>query len=250
MRRFCLFVFVLAWSGLVHQAQADLILGGNALVQLDANQLANLNPGLGIGLTPVWYYDASNGAATATGTEIAAPFAGGGAAVAPAALYNFNHQINIGPVANPSGRARQTTNADLDPTSPLTTWSGTEQIGIDGVTAFTATPSGGLLIGDYSLTYSSALNRLSLFNNFQIPVEAFRVNNPTFTTTANGFTIQGDLLTGAFFPLNSVNADLDVGFFTLNAITAVPEPSSMVLLGLAAAGLSAKRWVRRTKAKK
>ena len=250
MKRFCVFVLALAWSGLAGWVQADLILGGNAIVQFDANQLANLNPGLGIGLTPVWYYDASNGAATATGAQISAPFAGGGAAVAPAALYNFNHQINIGPVTNPSGRARQTTNADLDPNSPLTTWSSLEQIGVDGVTVFTVTPVGGLLVGDYSLTYSSALNRLSLFNNFQIGVEAFRVNNPTFTTTGSGFTIQGELLTGAFFPLNNVDEDLDVGFFTLNAITAVPEPSSMALLGLAVAGLGAKRMFRRARSKK
>lgn len=246
MRRFYFLWLFLLVSLSTTRAQAELVIGGNALIQFDGAQLLNQT-----GLTPVWYYDANNGAATATSSEIFGVFSGGGfqgggAAVAPAAIYNFNHPILLGPVSDPTGRDRQETNADLDPSSPLTTWSAGERIGIDGVTVF-AVGASGIAAGDYSLEYSTG--RLSLVNHLGGTVEAFRVNNPTFTTTATGFLIEGDLLTGTFFSLNGLQEDLDVGYFSFNAITAVPEPSTMVLLGLAAAGLGAKRLVRRTKLK-
>lgn len=208
--------------------RADVVVGGNAVIAYDAAELFGTT-----GLTPVWLYDASNGAKTATQAEILAPFAGGGAPLGPAATYSLNHEIILGSVTNPSGRSRQLTTADINPNSPIASWSAGEQIGIDGITVFTV-GGGGLVTGDFSLTYSSTLNRLSLFNNFQIPVEAFRVNAPTFQTNANGFTIEGDLLTGSFFPFNGIAADQKVGSFTLNVLTAVPEPSSIVLLGLSA----------------
>jgi hypothetical protein len=224
--KFRLFSLIVVMMLAVPSARADVIVGGSAEVRYDAALLLGVT-----GLTPVWYYDASNGAKTATQAEILAPFAGGGAPLGPAATYSLNHEIILGSVTNPTGRSRQLTTADLNSNSPLATWSGAEQIGIDGVTVFTV-GGGGLVTGDFSLTYSSALNRLSLFNNFQIPVEAFRVNVPTFQTNANGFTIEGDLLTGDFFPFNGIAADQKIGSFSLNVLTAVPEPSSLSLLAL------------------
>lgn len=234
------FLFVLAMGLFVSSpVQADMIVSGNATIQYDAALLFNAT-----GLTPVWFYDASNGASTATQTQILS-LQGGGASLPASASYSLNHEINIGPISSPTGRGRQDTNADLSPTSPLTTWSSTERIGIDGVTIFTV-GGAGLATGDFSLLYSSSLDRLSLFNNFQIPVEAFRVNNPTFSTTANGFSIQGTLRTGDFFPLNGISADQNIGSFSLSAITAVPEPTSMALLTSVLTGLAYRR-IRRKK---
>jgi hypothetical protein len=211
--------------------QAEIITSGTATIQYDASLLVNTT-----GLTPVWFYGAGNGASTATQAQILA-LQGGGASLPAAASYSLSHDVNVGSISNPTGRARQDTNADLSPTSPLTTWSATERIGIDGVTVFSVGQAG-LVTGDFSLLYSSSANRISLFNNFQIPVEAFRVNNPTFTSTANGFTIEGTLRTGDFFPLNGIAADQNIGTFSLNAITAVPEPSSVLLVSLAAVGFA------------
>ena len=211
--------------------QAEIIVGGTASIQYDATLLLNST-----GLTPVWFYGAGSGSSTATQAQILS-LQGGGASLPASASYSLSHEINVGSISNPTGRARQDTNADLSPTSPLTTWSATERIGIDGVTVFSVGQAG-LVTGDFSLLYSSSLNRISLFNNFQIPVEAFRVNDPTFTTTANGFTIEGTLRTGDFFPLNGIAADQNIGTFSLNAITAVPEPSSVLLVSLAAVGFA------------
>ena len=221
--------------------QADVLLGGSANVEFDRDSLFTIT-----GLTPVWFYSADNGARTATSAQILQPFGGGGAALSNSVNYNLNHEIIIGPVNNPSGRGRQPTNASIDRLAPAATWSNDEQIGIDGVTVFTVAPTGGLVSGDFSLRYSSSLNRLSLINNFQIGVEAFRINNPTFSTNSLGFTVQGDLLTGDFFPLNGIALDQKVGRFSLNAITAVPEPSSLALMAVSAAGLA---WLRRRRAK-
>lgn len=224
---FGLFLFAVIGSS---NTQADVLLGGNANIQFDAIQLFNTT-----GLAPNWFYSFSNGSATATQADILTNL-GGGAPIGAAATYNLDHQILVGPVSNPTGRARQITNADLDPNSPLTSWSIGEQIGIDGVTIFGGV---GLLIsGDFSLQYSTPLNRLSIINNFQGTIEAFRVNNPTFATTANGFTVSGDLRTGDFFPFFAIPVDQDLGFFTLNAITAVPEPSSALLLVFSTVGLA------------
>ena len=235
-----IFLIVLAMGLFVSRpVQADTIVSGTATIQYDASLLLNAT-----GLTPVWFYGASNGASTATQTQIL-NLQGGGAPLPNSAFYSLSHEINIGPISSPAGRGRQDTNADLSPTSPLTTWSASEQIGIDGVTIFTV-GGAGLATGDFSLLYSSPLDRISLFNNFQIPVEAFRVNNPTFTTTANGFTIQGTLRTGDFFPLNGIAANQNIGSFSLSANTAVPEPTSISLLATVLTGFAYRR-IRRKK---
>ncbi len=216
--------------------KADVVLGGSATVQFDTTALLNTT-----GLTPVWFYNSTNGAQTATQTEILAPFGGGGSALPPAATHSLNHAIIIGSVVNPTGRARQPTNADFDPISPLASWSAGEQIGLDGITAFTVASGGGLVTGDFSVVYDSVLNRLSLVNNFQFPVEAFRVNNPTVTTNPLGFTVQGELSTGFFFTGFGIPTDQRLGSFSMNTITAVPEPTSLALLACGITGFGFRR---------
>lgn len=220
-------------------ANAEVILSGSALVQFDTTALATFT-----GLTPSRFYGTGSQVDSATGTDVTAG-SGGGAAIAPAPLVNLTHNINVGLVTNPTGRARQSSNADIDRLSPLSTWTTGEQIGIDGIARFDVFPSGIFVLGDYSLTYDSGT--LSLNNNFQFPGEAFRVLSPTVTTTPNGFTLEGDLLTGTGLfagfgiPLNS-----DIGFFSLNAVTAVPEPSSAMLFGFGAFSLLRLRRRRST----
>ncbi|MEZ6077666.1 MAG: PEP-CTERM sorting domain-containing protein [Pirellulaceae bacterium] len=152
-------------------------------------------------------------------------------------------------VTNPDARrGRQATNADIDTTSAETiaaSWSSNEQFGIDGVTRF-STVLGPFVLGDFGVTYDSLTNKLYLENNFDpatfVGFPVFRVDSPTFVSTASGFTVSGDLLVDDLFGASfGLTPSEDIGFFSMNAITAVPEPSSAVLLVMSSLGLALMR---------
>jgi hypothetical protein len=112
-------------------------------------------------------------------------------------------------------------------------------IGIDGVTRFSFGASS-FSLGDFSLAYDSAAQLLSINKNFDVAgPETFYVQAPVFSQTPIGFSLSGDLRIGRSLGAFGYARGADVGFFTLDAVnpTAVPEPSSLALLGVAASGL-------------
>lgn len=208
--------------------RADLVVGGQATLQFDtASSMFFL-------LTLDRFYGTGNGVDTATGDQIQAGI-GGGTSLTSSGLVDLIHTVNGASVTNPvdvplQRRHRQATNADIDTNNPHSTWSNLDVIGIDGVTRF-ASGLGPFVLGDFALKYDSTTSVLSINNNFDfLDSQAFRVQNPTFALTANGFTATGDLRIGSALALFGFTPGDDVGFFTLNAITAVPEPSSALLL--------------------
>lgn len=179
---------------------------------------------------------------TATATQIAAAIGGDPITVPGSGQVTLGASLNGPTVTQPDGRARQTTNLDVDFNSVLATWGIGEQIGIDAVLRSNVDPGFGggfLAIGDYSLVNQSGT--LTLLNNLSFTADAFTIGSPTFTDLGNGFSVHGDLLvstslsdlTGGLIPTGT-----NIGSFTLNAITAVPEPSSLALLAIGSVGIS------------
>ena len=239
--RFC--SAVLSSFLFVSQCDAGVITAGAATIQFDTtSSLFAPNPGFfGLSLTLDRYYGVGTGADTATAMDIANGT--GGIAIVSGPSVNLVHVINGASAVDPTGRDRQTTNADLDITSPLTTWSASERIGLDGVTRFDIGGSP-FVLGDYSLSYSAGTNTLSITNNFAPAGEAFRVIAPTVSTTVNGFVLSGDLRLGNDMAVFGYTPGDDVGFITLNAFestTAVPEPSSFAVLAFGGIALSVYR---------
>ncbi|QDV25829.1 PEP-CTERM sorting domain-containing protein [Aureliella helgolandensis] len=218
---------------------ADLVIGGSATIEFDTS--SSMFSSLALDR----FYGTGSGVDSATGTEITAGTGGGVDLSSSSGLVNLNHTVNGASVTNPDARrGRQATNADIDTTSAATiaaSWSSNEQFGIDGVTRF-STVQGPFVLGDFAVTFDSLNTRLTLVNNFDFPNSpTFYVDTPTFVTAANGFTASGDLRIGSTLGLFGFSVGDDVGFFNLNATTAVPEPSSGVLLSMSSLGLALMR---------
>jgi hypothetical protein len=217
--------------------KADVITSGSATINLNTSVFGAL------GLTPDRFYGSGSGASTATGAEIVGGI--GGTVINPVpTTLNLLHTINVGAVSNPSDRARQSTVLDINPLTPASTWGVGERIGIDGVLRFALPNSTSFSLGDYSLTFDSSQTRLSIVNNLSFPAEAFRVNAPVFTSGANGFQVEGSLLIGSGLAGFGFTEGSTAGSFSLNAITAVPEPTSSILVMGALAGFGWLRWRR------
>lgn len=222
---------------------ADWVIGGSATIEFDTS--ASMFGSLALDR----FYGTGSGVDSATGAEITAGTGGGVDLSSSSGLVNLNHTVNGTSVTNPDARrGRQATNADIDTTSAETiaaSWSSNEQFGIDGVTRF-STVLGPFVLGDFGVTYDSLTNKLYLENNFDpatfVGFPVFRVDSPTFVSTASGFTVSGDLLVDDLFGASfGLTPSEDIGFFSMNAITAVPEPSSAVLLVMSSLGLALMR---------
>jgi len=146
------------------------------------------------------------------------------------------------------GRAEQSSTLSFNPANFSGTATG--KIGFNGSTSFwyantpvINTGSVWLGYGDLDLSYSATravggdsgwfLNNNMLFGNAVYDIQNFAVSSivPATDSTPGSFTITGDLYTAPEFRDGfGIKADLFVGSFTLNAVTAVPEPSTYALI--------------------
>ncbi len=160
------------------------------------------------------------------------------------------------------GRAEQSSTFSFDPNDPLATTAGA--VGLDGATAFwyanTAaidTGSVWMVYGDLSLFYNPAratgsnsgwvLENHLLYTDTAYDIRNFAMSNVVAATssTPGSVTITGDLHIGPGFAGFGLDEGVRVGSFTLDAITAVPEPSTLMLGCMAGAALVA-AMLRRT----
>lgn len=157
------------------------------------------------------------------------------------------------------GRDEKPSSFSFDPSNISTSATGT--IGLDGATSFwyanvpvINTQSVWLGYGDLSLSFNAAraVNGNSgwfLTNNLLFGQELYDVRNLSFAnvvaateTTPGSFVMSGDLRVAPEYSFNwGLRENLDVGSFTLNAITAVPEPTTLGLLGAAGLALVRRR---------
>jgi hypothetical protein len=121
---------------------------------------------------------------------------------------------------------------------------GGEQIGIQSMTRWTGA-FGTLIFGDFAIRYApgrtnATRSGLVLTSNIDFADAAYAdLANITTSATGSALTISGDLLySDGIALLTGDPADVGVKFgtFQINAITAVPEPSSVLLVVLAGAG--------------
>jgi hypothetical protein len=155
-----------------------------------------------------------------------------------------------GVVASITGRTPQVTTLEFDDSDVMGTWNlsndgfgftgGTtlgEQIALTGMHRYTGPFTGSLLYGDFALRRTSA-TELKLTSNIDfVNAEFASIINPTISVVGNILTISGDLRIDQGLQLLDPGAvaGTDFGDFTLTAtIQAVPEPSALALVGLAA----------------
>jgi hypothetical protein len=207
-------------------ARSEFITSGTVQFVFDNN--SPLFSGSGGPLTmDKWY---GPGVATLTGPQITSG-TGGDPIVTPPDLVAEQAFLNGSSVVNPMGRARQTTNLNVDFSNVLATWGAGEQVGVDAVLRTTA--PGTVVLGDFSLINSGGT--LTLRNNFDFTADAFTIGSPVFTDLGYGFSVSGTLLTSpALFILTGVLPGTPVGTFSM---VAVPEPAVAGVACVAVAGL-------------
>jgi hypothetical protein len=192
-----------------------------------------------------WY---GSGVDTLTAAQITGG-TGGDPIVTPPDLVPEDAVLNGASVVNPAGRARQTTNLDVDFANVLATWGAGEQVGVDAALRTIVSPlfgGGTIVLGDFSLINSSGT--LTLKNNFSFPADAFTIGSPVFTDLGSGFSVSGTLLvapdlsslTGGFVPTGT-----PAGTFSM---VAVPEPAVAGLVCVGVVGLALAR--RRSRAQR
>lgn len=105
-----------------------------------------------------------------------------------------------------------------------------------------ATGSIWIQYGNLALNYSAARNNGTnsgwLFTNYVADpagtVDVFDVRNLSLTLGVNSLTMTGDLFVHEDFrDFTGVSVGIDVGSFSFNGVTAVPEPSSFAFFGIA-----------------
>ena len=163
--------------------------------------------------------------------------------------------INGATPANITGRPNNAaTTLDYNASNLLGSWtpgtdigaflSGGEQIGIQSMTRW-STGLGNVLLGEFAVRYApgridATRSGLVLVSNIDFANAAYAdLANVNIVATEGSLGITGDLLYSDGFALLSGDpSDVGVKFgtFQINAITAVPEPSS-VLLSLIATGV-------------
>jgi hypothetical protein len=234
-------------------ARAGLITGGAATMTFDIEAINPL-------LTYTRFYGLlDNQAATLTAPQIQSgtvPVPPG----SPSTPTNLLHPVNGAVVTDPTGRNRQASTLDYDPSNVLGSWtastnsgavtSGGEQIGFDGVTMNAYALGGNFLWGDFALRRDPTRggDGLVLVNNYGFGFNAFDLGVSSLAADASALTITGTLLlspewAGTF----GGTAGANVGSFSM--VATVPEPGTMTLAGLgAASGVS--RWLLRRRARR
>jgi hypothetical protein len=148
-------------------------------------------------------------------------------------------------------RFPQNTNMVFDTSIGISSVTG--QIGLGGATAFyfannnfltNNSPGTWIGLGDYSFYFDSS--RVSsetsgwVFSNHLGVSDgaiAFDTANTSFSLTSNSFLFSGDLIVAQDLSgFTALRTGANVGSFSLQSFSAVPEPSSMLLLGAVAAG--------------
>jgi hypothetical protein len=238
-------------------ARAGLITGGAATMTFE---IEAINPFL----TYTRFYGLlENQAATLTAAQIQSgtvPVPPG----SPSTPTNLLHPVNGAVVTNPTGRHRQTSTLDYDPSNVLGSWTastnsgfasvGGEQIGFDGVTmnaADEAIGGGNFLWGDFALRRDPTRggDGLLLVNNYSFGFNAFDLGVSSLTADASKLTITGTLLLSPEWVAAGFGgtAGANVGSFSM--VATVPEPGTMTLAGLgAASGVSS--WLLRRRARR
>jgi len=238
----------LAAMGVVLSGKADTVVSGSATIDYD--QAAWESLASGYGPTPVLtlsaFFDQAQVDARTTSQLLSDP--------APATNYLGEVYAMYGStVTNLLGQYAQATTFAFTPGN-LTNHTGV--IGLGGATRFAVYGGafGSLLYGDFTLQYST--NRFAyggsgwyLEGNIPPAAAAFDLMNVNISESPGSFTISGDL--GVSWEvanlLYSTPSDTlkDVGDFTFTGLTAVPEPSSIVLVtgGLGLLWLARKRRV-------
>ncbi|MBL9166008.1 MAG: PEP-CTERM sorting domain-containing protein [Planctomycetaceae bacterium] len=147
------------------------------------------------------------------------------------------------------GRLEQSTTFSFDPTNAAATATGA--IGLDGVTSFwyanaavVNTQSVWMCYGDLLLSFDAAraidgnsgwvfINNL-LYTDTPYDIRNFAISSVVAATnsTPGSLTITGDLYTAPGLAAFGIDAGLAAGTFTLNAVTAVPEPATSLVMGV------------------
>jgi len=167
-----------------------------------------------------------------------------------------------GPVANSEGRNLLSTDLSFDPADVLGTVTGLVQT--NGVSAWwfandDIMDMGGSWVswGDLSLRYDASRVALGysgwVFANQLGGIgDLFDTKNIVMVADASGISLSGELWgsdgtssdpynenPGTWATYSLMNSDLKIGTFAFQGVTVVPEPSSMILAGLAAAAIAA-----------
>lgn len=169
----------------------------------------------------------------------------------PVTSPTLNYGVNgSGTVANSEGRNRQSTTLAFDTSDPLGTMSGTVET--NGVAAWwfandAIVDMGAAWVswGDLELRFDATriadgYSGWIFANQLGGTGDIFDTKNITLNAGSSGISISGDLYgspaDGTWEGYTGMNAGIQVGSFNFNGVTAVPEASSLVLLGCSAAG--------------
>lgn len=236
-RSFTLIAVSIVSATYAQTLQAAVVMGGSAEFVFNNNS-ALFSGGSGPLIMDRHY---GTNVDTATGLDLINGVGGDLIIVPGTGIVTLNANINGSSVTQPALRARQATNLDVDFSNVLATWGPAEQIGIDSVLRTNVDPlfGGGVIgLGDYALRNQGGT--LALVNNLSLSAVAFTIGNASFVDLGNGFSLSGDLLSGqgiSDLTLGFVPTGTNVGTFSMS-VSAVPEPSSVVLLCATAGGLA------------
>jgi hypothetical protein len=251
-----IFVGILVFGSTVQQARADLIIGGTATFTFDE--------ALSGASTPLNSLDA-----VFTGTQSRAETLSGAgdpfdsvSGSEKTITFSINGATPATIVGRPNNAA---TTLDYDASNVFGSWtpagtdfgaflSGGEQIGLQSMTRWRGDFGGSLMFGDFAIRYApgridGTRSGLVLVSNIDFANATYAdLANITTVATDSALNISGDLLYSNGFSLltgDPTDVGVKFGSFQINAITAVPEPGSGLLVIGAAVLFTARRRVRR-----